>query len=63
MSEGDAARYLFDDQVWVLYEQEQRGILVRGSSVLAVPRLLVADLLALVHCQRGHPGVGRALAL
>ena len=63
MSEGKAARYLLDDQGLVWYELEQRGILVRRTSVLAVPRVLVADLLALVHCQHGHPGVGRTLSL
>ena len=63
MSEGEAARYLLDDQRLVWYELEQRGIPVRRTSVLAVPRSLVADLLALVHCQHGHPGVGRTLAL
>ena len=35
----------------------------KRTSVLPVPRLLVADLLALVHCQHGHPGVGRTLSL
>ena len=62
MSEAEVARYLLDDQWLVWYELEQRGILVRRTSVLAVPRLLVADLLAFVRCQHGNPGVGAVTA-
>ena len=37
--------------------------MVRGKSILAIPGVLVAHLLALVHYQHGHPGVGRARSL
>ena len=47
----------------MLYELEQRRILARCMLFLAVPCLLVADLLALAHSQHGHPGVGRTLSL
>ena len=57
LGEKEVARYLLDDQGLVWYELERRGILARRMSVLAVPRGLVADLLSLVHCQHGHPGV------
>ena len=63
MSEGEAARYLLDDQGLVWYELEQRRILIRRTSVRAVPCVLVADLLTLVHCKHGRPGVGRTLSL
>ena len=56
-------RYLLDDQELVWYEVEQSGILARSTWVLAVPGVLVADLLVLVHCQHGHPKVGRMLSL
>ena len=63
LGEKEVVRYLLDDQGLVWYELEQRGILARRTSVLTVPRGLVADLLALVHCQRGHPGVARTFSL
>lgn len=46
MSERKVARYLLDDQDILTYELEQRGILVRYTSVLVVPHVLIADLLA-----------------
>ena len=63
MSEGEVARYLLDDQELVWYEVEQRGILVRRTSVRAVPCVLVADLLGLVHCKHGNHSIGRTLFL
>ena len=33
------------------------------TSVLAFPAVWVADVLALVHCQHGHPGAARTLSL
>ena len=63
MGEKEVARYLLDDQDFVWYEVEQSGILTWRTSVLAVPAVLVRDVLALVHCHHGRPGVGRTLAL
>ena len=34
------------------------GVLTRKASLLAIPHCLVPDLLALVHCQHGHPRGG-----
>ena len=42
---------------------ERSATLVRRTSVFAMPSCLVSDLLALIHCQHGHPGVVRTLAL
>ena len=39
LSEAEVARYLLDDQSLVRYELEERVILVRRKSALAVPRL------------------------
>lgn len=59
MGEREAARYPLDDQGLVWFELAQRGILVRRTSVLAAPRLLVADFLALAHCHTDTPGCAK----
>ena len=46
LSEAEAAICLLDDQCLVWYELEQRTILVRRTSDLPIPRILVPDLLA-----------------
>ena len=61
--ETEVVRYLTDDQNLVWHEVEQSGVLSRPTSVLAVPGVWVADVLALVHCQHGYRGVGRTLPL
>lgn len=49
------------------YQLDERGIIrytdTRGKDLIAVPRLMVADVLALVHGLHGHAGVGATLAL
>ena len=56
-------RYLIDNQSLLWLEMERSATLVRRTSVLAIPSWLVSDLLALIHCQHGHLGVARRLAL
>ena len=63
IGEKEVVRYLVDDQDSVWYEVEQRGITARRTPVLAVPGVSVDDLLALVHCQNEHPGIGRTFLL
>ena len=63
MTKEVVSRYLIDDQSLLWLEMERRAPLVRRTLVLAIPSCLVSDLLALIHCQHGHPGVARALAL
>ena len=56
MVEKKIVRYLVDDQDLVWYELEQGGILTWRTSVLAVPGVWVADVLAFVHCQHAPRG-------
>ena len=56
-------RYLIDDESLLWLEMERSATLVRRTSVLAIPSCLVSDLLALIHCHHGHPGVARTFAL
>ena len=50
MGEKEVVRYLLDDQDLVWHEVEQSRLLTRRTSVLAVPGVWVADVLASVHC-------------
>ena len=50
-------KYSIDDQDLVWYSDDW------GKMVLAIPRNMVPDLLALVHTQHGHPGVAATLTL
>ena len=62
MGKKEMVRYLLDDQDLVWYEVEQSGILARRTSAVVVPGVLVAYVLALVHCQHEHPGVGKTIS-
>ena len=52
-----------DNQNLLWHERKCVGVLARETSVLAIPHVLEPHLLALVHCQHGHPGVTRTLSL
>ena len=52
-----------DNQNLLWHERKCVGVLARETSVLAIPHVLEPHLLALVHCQYGHPGVTRTLSL
>ena len=53
---GEVVRYILDDQYLLWYEVELSGMLPRRTSIVAVPGILVADVLVLVHCQNGRQG-------
>ena len=63
LTDVELNKFLIDDQNLPLLECERVGVLARKTTVLVVPHCLVPDLLALVHCQHGHPGVTRTLSL
>lgn len=62
LEEEDIALYELDDQRLVWYEVGSSNFFEKRTLVLVVPRVLVANLLGLVHCQHDHhPGVANAI--